>query len=135
MAKKQKVNKTQAVRDYLKTHPKATSGEIATALNKQGIKLTPNYVANIKTTIKKARTAKKTAKQPAVVEVAPEPTVKVGATVTLEHVKAVAMTVKALGGYGKVNELLVTIKEVGGLKKFKDLLEAMSGTEADSIPF
>jgi len=28
MAKKQKVNKTQAVRDYLKTHPKAMSGEI-----------------------------------------------------------------------------------------------------------
>ena len=33
MAKKQKVNKTQAVRDYLKAHPKAMSGEIAAALN------------------------------------------------------------------------------------------------------
>ena len=129
MAKKQKVNKTQAVRDYLKNHPKATSGEIAAALNKQGIKLTPNYVANIKTTIKKARTAKKAAKQQAAVEaVAPEPekTAKPSATVTLEHVKAVALTVKTLGGYTRVNELLGLIKEVGGVKKFKDLLEAMS---------
>ena len=68
MAKKQKVNKTQAVRDYLKTHPKAMSGEIAAALNKQGIKITADYVANIKTKINKARTAKKAAKQQAAVE-------------------------------------------------------------------
>ena len=65
MAKKQKVNKTQAVRDYLKNHPKAMSGEIAAALNKQGIKITPSHVANIKTQINKARTAKKAAKQKA----------------------------------------------------------------------
>ena len=137
MAKKEKVNKTQAVRDYVKTHPKATSGEIAAALNKQGIKLTANYVANIKTTIKNARTAKKAAKQQAAAEVAAEPekTVKASPTVTLEQVKAVAITVKALGGYVQVNNLLATIKEVGGTKKFKDLLEAMAGTEADAIPF
>ena len=36
MAKKQTVNKTQAVRDYLKAHPKAMSGEIATALEQEG---------------------------------------------------------------------------------------------------
>ena len=65
----------------------------------------------------------------------PEKMAKASATVTLEQIKAVALTVKALGGFIHVNELLVTIKEVGGLKKFKDLLEAMSGTEADAIPF
>lgn len=64
-----------------------------------------------------------------------EKTAKASATVTLEHVKAVARTVKALGGYGYLNELLATIKEVGGLRRFKDLLEAMSGTETDAIPF
>ena len=37
MAKKRRVNKAQAVRDYLKDHPGAMSREIATALNKQGI--------------------------------------------------------------------------------------------------
>ena len=138
MAKKQKVNKTQVVRDYLKTHAKATSGEIAAALTKQGVKLTPNYVANIKTKINKARTAKKAAKQQAAVEAVaaePEKTAKTSATVTLEHVKATALMVKALGGFKPINELLGLIKEVGGVKKFKDLLEAISGTETDAIPF
>jgi arginine repressor len=47
MAKKP-VNKAQAVRDYLKTHPSTTNKEVAEALTKQGIKLSPNHVANIK---------------------------------------------------------------------------------------
>ena len=139
MAKKQKVNKTQAVRDYLKTHPKAMSGEIAAALTKQGIKITAGHVANIKTQINKIRRTKKVAKKQAAVEatapVAVETTVKAGATVTLEHVKAVALTVKTLGGSVRLYELLGLIKDVGGLKKFKDLLEAISGTETDAIPF
>ena len=140
MAKKRKVNKSQAVRDYLKTHPKAMSSEIVAALNKKGIKITLGHVANIKTTLKNKRLAKKATKQrkAPVGEAAtaePEKTVKAGATVTLEHVKAVALTVKALGGFVRLNELLGLIKEVGGVKKFKDLLEAMSGTEADAIPF
>jgi hypothetical protein len=139
MAKKQKVNKSQAVRDYAKAHPEATSGEIAAALNKKGIKITANYVANIKSQSKKARTAKKAAKKQAAVEaaapVAVETTAKAAATVTLEHVKAMALTVKTLGGSVRLYELLGLIKEVGGLKKFKDLLEAISGTETDAIPF
>ena len=49
MAKKQKVNKSKAVREYLKAHRQATNSEIAAALTKQGIKITPNHVANIKT--------------------------------------------------------------------------------------
>jgi arginine repressor len=138
MAKKQKVNKTQAVRDYLKTHPKTMSGEIAAALTKQGIKITAGHVANIKTQINKVRTAKRAAKKQAAVEAAAPvavETTKAAATVTLEHVKAVALTVKTLGGSVRLYELLGLIKEVGGLKKFKDLLEAISGTETDAIPF
>jgi hypothetical protein len=50
-------------------------------------------------------------------------------------VKAVALTVKTLGGSVRLYELLGLIKEVGGVKKFKDLLEAISGTETDAIPF
>jgi len=69
---------------------------------------------------------------------APEPAVaekKVGNTVTFEQVRAVAQTVKAIGGFARLNELLGLIKEVGGLKKFKDLLEAMSATEAGAVPY
>ena len=126
MAKKQNVNKTQAVRDYLKDHPKAMSGEIATALNKQGIKITPKHVANVKTKINKARTTKKAAKQK--VAPAPEPAApveKATNTVTVEQVKAVAQTIKTIGGFDRLNELLGLIREVGGLRRFKDLLDAM----------
>ena len=140
MAKKQKVNKTQAVRDYLKIHPKAMSGEIAAALTKQGVKITAGHVANIKTKINKERPAKRAAKPVAAVPATPvaaepEKNGKAASTVTLEHVKAVALTVKTLGGPVRLYELLGLIKEVGGLKKFKDLLEAISGTATDAIPF
>ena len=143
MAKKQTVNKTQVVRDYLKDHPKATSGEIAAALNKQGIEITAGHVANIKTKLNKTRTAKKaakrTAKQPVAVEVsAPavvEKPTKNGDTFTLAQVKAVAETIKTVGGFDHLNVLLDLIKEVGGLKKFKDFVEAMSVPEVDDVRF
>jgi hypothetical protein len=136
MAKKQKVNKTQAVRDYLKVHPTAMSGEIAAVLTKQGIKINAGHVANIKTKINKERPSKKAAVAKPVAAVAASPVTaengKTAATVTLEHVKAVALTVKALGGSVCLYGLLALIKEVGGLKKFKDLLDAMSATEAET---
>ena len=137
MAKKQKVNKTQAVRDYLKAHPKAMSGEIAAALTKQGVKINAGHVANIKTKINKERPSKKAAVAKPVAAVPATPVIaengKAAATVTLEHVKAVAVTIKTLGGPARLNELLVLIKEVGGLKKFKDLLDAMTVPEDNAI--
>ena len=57
MAKKQKVNKSQAVREFFKANPKATNLEAAEALGKKGIKLTANYVATIKSTHNKKRRA------------------------------------------------------------------------------
>jgi hypothetical protein len=47
MAKKA-VNKSQTVRDYLKAHPSTSNKEVAEALTKQGIRISPNHVANIK---------------------------------------------------------------------------------------
>ena len=49
MATKQAVNKTQAVRDYLNANPVAVPSEIVAALDERGIKVTPSYVAAIKT--------------------------------------------------------------------------------------
>jgi len=123
---KSQVNKTQAVRDYLKDHSGAMSGEIATALTKQGIDITPRHVSAIQSKINKTGTAKK----PAVVEVAApavveKPTTN-GGTITLEQVKKVAQTIKTIGGYERVIEVLDVIKASGGVKKFKDLAEAMT---------
>ena len=138
MAKKSKVNKSQAVRDYLKANPQATPSETAAALTKKGIKITASHVSNIKSTINKVRRAKKAAAKPVAVVAAPEPAVaekKAADTVTVAQVKAVTQAVQAIGGFARLNELLGLIKEVGGLKKFKDLLEAMSMPETDKIPF
>ena len=143
MAKKQAVNKTQAVRDYLKAHPGAMSKEIATALIKQGIKINAGHVANIKTKINKGAATKKAAKKPAATVVAvPAPVEKPtngGGTITLDQVKKVAQTIKTLGGFQRMTEVLAVIKELGGVKKFKDLAEAMTvvetATGADAVPF
>jgi hypothetical protein len=138
MAKKPIVNKTQAVREYLKAHPGAMSGEIAAALNKQGIKITPGHVSNIKSKDNKARSAKKAAKKQAAAEAAApaavEKPTKAGDTITLEQIKKAAHTIKSMGGYQRVIEVLEVIRELGGMKKFKDLAEAMSATETDVIP-
>jgi hypothetical protein len=72
------------------------------------------------------------------VSASPEPVVaekKAGDTVTFEQIRAVTQTVKTIGGFARLHELLGLVKEVGGLKKFKDLLEAMSLPETDAIPF
>ena len=135
---KPKVNKTQAVRDYLKTHPEAMSGEIARALTKQGVDITPSHVSAIKTKFNKTGTAKKVARPTP--EVVPGPAVMekpatTGSAITLEQVKNVAQTVKTLGGVQRVTEVLEVIKELGGVKKFKELAEAMTIPTTDDIPF
>lgn len=73
---------------------------------------------------------------------APEPAAaaeapaKTANAITLEQIKMVGQTVKAIGGFRRLHEMLAVIKEVGGLKKFKDLLDAMAVTEGgDGIPF
>ncbi len=70
--------------------------------------------------------------------VAPEPvapvaerTNKLGDAVTLEQLRSVAHAVKAVGGFGRFQELLGTIREVGGLRRFRELLEVMSATGAN----
>ena len=58
-----------------------------------------------------------------------------GGTITLEQVKKVAQTVKAMGGFQRMTEVLDIIKASGGVKKFKDLAEAITATSPDDIPF
>jgi hypothetical protein len=69
---------------------------------------------------------------------APAPAVaetKAGDTVTFAQLRAVTQTVRTIGGFARLNELLGLVKEVGGLRKMKGLLEAMSVPETDDIKF
>jgi len=59
---------------------------------------------------------------------------KPNGTITLEQIKKVAQTIKTLGGYQRMTEVLEVIKQAGGVKKFKDLAEAMTCPETDAIP-
>ncbi len=141
MAKKLQVSKAQAVRDYLMDHPGAMNVEVAAALKKQGVTITPAHVSVIKNIDKKKHATNKAGKKAAkpVAVAAPAPAVVEkptnGSTITLEQVKLVAHTVQTLGGYQRMTEVLAVIKELGGVKKFRDLAEAMTVTEPDVISF
>ena len=138
MARKQKVNKTEAVSAFLKTHGGATRGEIVAAMAKQGIKITPSHVGNIKSQLKRKLARKRKPQEaPRSEPVAAEKPAKAGDTITISQVRAVAQTVRAVGGTDRLNDLLGLIREVGGIRKFKDLVEAMTVTEVEpgKIPF
>jgi len=83
MATKQAASKTQAVRDYLNAHPRAGIREIATALDKQGIKITLNHVATIKAVMYE------TAAQPGVEKPAAD-------SLTREQIKMVAQAIRRI---------------------------------------
>ncbi len=136
---KPEVNKAQAVRDYLTANPEAGPSAVVAALKKQGITITAKHVSNIKAKLKNAGNGKKKAAEPAP-EVAParsavEKPATNGGTITLEQVKKVAHTIKTLGGFQRVIDVLDVIKELGGVKKFKDLAEAMTVPEPDVVVF
>jgi hypothetical protein len=57
MAKNEKVNKAQAVKEYFKANPKARNQAVVDAFAKKGIKISANYVATIKTTHNRRRKA------------------------------------------------------------------------------
>ncbi len=137
MAQTLRGGKTAAVSEYLDAHPGAGPKEIVAALAKQHIKITRAHVSNIKGKLNKGSHVVKAAKPAAATET-PAPVAKAatnGGTITLEQIKKVAATVKAMGGFPRMVEVLDVIKEAGGVKKFKDLAEAMSCPATDDIPF
>jgi len=98
MAKKQGVNKTRAVLDYWRKHPKAKSPEIAEAITKQGIPITTGYVANIKSKRKaKGRAVKKVGKAHGV---------------GVPQIKAAFALIKACGNVNAAKEALSAAEEI-----------------------
>ena len=62
MAEKPKVNKSQAVRDFLKANPGVGNTEISNSLTKSGVTVSPNFVGTIRSNLKGKHAAKKAAK-------------------------------------------------------------------------
>ena len=67
------VNKSEAIRNYYKSNPKAKTKEVVDALAKQGITVTTGLVTNVKSTHNKKQAAKKAAKKAATSPVKPRP--------------------------------------------------------------
>jgi hypothetical protein len=98
MAKKPKVNKSHAVREYLKANRKAKNQEVVDALAKKGIKITANYVGNIKATHNKRRRAMRT--------------VVAKGGVGIPEVKAALAFLKITGSIKAATQALVVAQEI-----------------------
>jgi predicted ArsR family transcriptional regulator len=57
--------------------------------------------------------------------------VKPSRGITPERLKAVSQMIKAIGGFGRLREILVVIRDVGGVTKLEDWLDTMEMDEPD----
>jgi len=97
-AAKNGVNKTQAVRDYLKANKKATNSEVVEALGKQGISVTSNYVSTIKTKHNKRRRVVNKA-------------VATG-SIGIPEIKSALAFIKAIGSVAAAKQALAVAQEI-----------------------
>lgn len=102
---KRKVNKSEAVRNYMAKNPNVGPSAVSEALSKRGVKVTPQQVSTIK------NNAKNSAKRK-----------------TARGRKPSVMTIGAENGVLQVKDLMsakVFADSVGGLEKAKGLLAAL----------
>ena len=99
------VNKSQAVRDYLKEHPGTANKDVAEALSKQGIKMLPDYVATVKGNMKAKKGKRKRRQQAAEVS-----SVKSGVGIT--EIKAAFALLKHCGSIALAKEALAAAVEI-----------------------
>jgi hypothetical protein len=100
-----KINKSEAVRTYLKEHPGTANKDVAEALSKQGIKMAPDYVATVKGNMK-AKKGKRKRRQKAA-EVA---AVKTG--IGISEIKAAFGLLKHCGSIALAKEALAAAAEI-----------------------
>jgi hypothetical protein len=96
MAKK--VNKSEEVRNHLAANPDEGPSAVSEALKKRGIKVSPNFVSNIKLKLKTHGTPKKRGRRP------------------------LAATNGESNGYGTVYAAAAFIRSCGGVHEAKEAL-------------
>ncbi len=99
--KKPEVNKTQAVKSFLKANRKASNQEVVEALAKDGITVTTNYVSTIKSQSKKRRRAVKQV----VAAVAPT-------GIGIPEIKAAFAFIKTVGSEAAAKQALAAAVEI-----------------------
>ena len=110
MAKKAatEVNKSQAIRDFLKMNSRATNQEVSDALVKEGLDVTSNYVSTIKTNMKSKGKKKATTRKKTVAKPKAAPAKK----------KAVAKKKKATPAKKQTSDDKISLSELMEAKKF-----------------
>ena len=99
---KEKINKTQAVRDFIKANPQAQNKEVAESLAKSSIKVSPNYVAGIRGKMKVRRKKRRQAVKAAVAH----------HHVGIPEVKAAFGLLKLTGGMAGAKAALEAAQEI-----------------------
>ncbi len=98
MAKKNGLNKTQAVKEYFRANPKAKNQEVVDAMAKQGITISANYVGNIKATHNKRGRARKS--------------IVAKGGVGIPEVKAALRFIKAAGSVAAAKQAFAVAQEI-----------------------
>lgn len=106
-ARKRKVNKSQAVRDYLASHPDAGPTEVCKALADKGIKVSPQQVSTIKSSSKK-KAGKKAGKKPGRRKQA-----AAGGRVSVAELVTAKDFADRVGGVANAQELLAALGKLG----------------------
>ncbi len=107
-----RVNKTQAVKDYLKEYRKAGPTEIVAALQAQGIDVSTNYVSNIKSQmgLKKKRTKPTAAAPEAAAAAAPA---AAGDEISLAALVEAKKLIEKLGGVDVAKRAIMALAQLG----------------------
>ena len=109
---KSEPNKSQAIRDYFESHPRAKPRKVVADLAAQGIEVTPGFVSSLRSNDKRnGKKKRRSVGRPR--NSASNPT----ATTTAKHVGG--MDIKALGQAKKLVDLMGSVSEA---KKALDIL-------------
>ncbi len=106
------VNKSKAIRDYYKKHPKAKAQEVVGALAKSGITTTTNYVMNLKSRHNKRRKAVRMRVCPHCGKPLMEKKVIVKGGVGIPEIQAALALIKLTGSLKAATQALAVAQEI-----------------------
>lgn len=127
MADEKKVNKSEAIRNYLKTNPEAGPKEVKEALGKQGIEVSDGLVSNIKHKLANPDGSKSSkGRQTRSTEL------------TASELLQAVEVVNGAGGADSVRSVLDTceslVKELGGFDRVRQALDLIDKFGGKSTP-
>ena len=105
---KEKLNKSQAIRDAVAAHPEKSNIEISELLKTQGLKVKPMYVSTIKGNLKRKRRGKRIGKKTMVRSAR-----GTGVGTGMAGIPAALEFIKSAGGLEAAKAALGTVEEIG----------------------